>query len=369
MFRCPECGEQADFLVRISSLAALVRNDGFADGLSINVSEKAPADYKWVALHCGRCGHEGPRQDFEGASATGAADPAVPATGRRPVLAELQQALEAFIHTIEATGGCVRLPTNPAIPQEDGMTRWGCCETVPNADRDWIDLADAYLLACRALGCEPTIRATEGDPDGSDPLEKECDLKRETAQEFRRLDRAAGTQPPVAAPTDPLTRPRSSHTHEQDRRLNMSAWYSLSGSIRLRECPEVRAILNQMQDHCGDDLRIDATETGSGELGITIEGCAEFPAGEAIKLDEMIQSLGLYALEAAIFSGVYDYDPCELVVAPPGDAGCTAMSRLRLDQIMPLIDDLSAEDRKRLAEGLHAMHPELDRSSPEILDQ
>ena len=63
--RCSRCGETKDFFVRISSLATLVPSDVKADGLWIDISEKTPADYEWVALHCGRCGHEGPRDDFE----------------------------------------------------------------------------------------------------------------------------------------------------------------------------------------------------------------------------------------------------------------------------------------------------------------
>ena len=63
--RCSRCGERNDFFVRISSLATLIRDANSADGLSIDISEKTPADYEWIALHCGRCGHEGPRQDFE----------------------------------------------------------------------------------------------------------------------------------------------------------------------------------------------------------------------------------------------------------------------------------------------------------------
>jgi hypothetical protein len=81
--RCPRCGERSDLFVRISSLAKLVRDDSSPDGLAIDVSEKTPADYEWVAFHCGRCGHEGPREDFEllpapGATALAADHPADP---------------------------------------------------------------------------------------------------------------------------------------------------------------------------------------------------------------------------------------------------------------------------------------------------
>ena len=51
-----------------------------------------------------------------------------------------RQALQAMVDTISSTGGVVKHP--------DGT--YGC-----EADEDWIDLADAYLLACEALEVEP----------------------------------------------------------------------------------------------------------------------------------------------------------------------------------------------------------------------
>lgn len=51
------------------------------------------------------------------------------------------KALRALIDTIEATGGIVRDPYR-GLP-------------VLVADEDWIDLADAYISACEAMGVEP----------------------------------------------------------------------------------------------------------------------------------------------------------------------------------------------------------------------
>ena len=54
--------------------------------------------------------------------------------------AKIAAALRQFVDTINATGGLV---VNDAG------------ETAPAADEDWIDLAEAYLAACEALGVEP----------------------------------------------------------------------------------------------------------------------------------------------------------------------------------------------------------------------
>jgi hypothetical protein len=144
--RCSRCGERKDFFVRISALATLIRDASSADGLWINLSEKTPADYEWIAFHCGRCGHEGSRQDFEVNPETDQVD-----TGGRPDA--LREALQGFIETIEATGGCVR---------DEGDT------VAPVGDPDWLDLADAYLRACKALGREPQIRGPDGEESGDD---------------------------------------------------------------------------------------------------------------------------------------------------------------------------------------------------------
>ena len=57
----------------------------------------------------------------------------------------MRNALENFIGTVEATGG--------VLLDEEG-------HYVPVADPQWMDLGDAYLLACEALQRQPTIVAT-----------------------------------------------------------------------------------------------------------------------------------------------------------------------------------------------------------------
>ena len=57
-------------------------------------------------------------------------------------------ALVDLIETIEATGGVVMLPN-------------GQC--APIADEDWIDLGEAYMRACEAIGKEPKVQPRDGD--------------------------------------------------------------------------------------------------------------------------------------------------------------------------------------------------------------
>src|SRR5262245_49148980 len=87
--------------------------------------------------------------------------PAAPQTRddlEEPAAATMRSALEAFIGTVEATGGCIRPgPVAVGSPGEE-VVAFEDDRPVPAGDESWPDLADAYLLACRALGREPVIR-------------------------------------------------------------------------------------------------------------------------------------------------------------------------------------------------------------------
>src|SRR5208282_861626 len=131
----------------------------------------------------------------------------------------------------------------------------------------------------------------------------------------------------------------------------MSAWYSLTGTVRVRRSQEVDAIIAEIRSHCGRYFAfdVDLVPVGSETDEFSIEGAGEFAAGGVLKLDSLIQSLGPHALEAAVLTGEYENEPCELVVAPTAEAGSTALSRHRFNQIKPLLNDLTTEDRESLA--------------------
>ena len=78
----------------------------------------------------------------------------------------MRAALEAFIGTIEATGGCVRPGRRTIDVAGQEIVEFEGHLPVPAADEDWPDLADAYILGCQALGREPMVRGpdTEDGP-------------------------------------------------------------------------------------------------------------------------------------------------------------------------------------------------------------
>jgi hypothetical protein len=89
---------------------------------------------------------------------------AAPASGEPPAV-PMRSALEALIRTIEATGGCLRpgrrsinLGGQEIVESESDLP-------VPAGDEEWADLADAYILACLALGREPMILDADVEVD------------------------------------------------------------------------------------------------------------------------------------------------------------------------------------------------------------
>jgi hypothetical protein len=88
-----------------------------------------------------------------------------------PPVVAMRTALEAFIRTIEATGGCVRPGRRTINHQGQEIVEFDSHFPVPSADEDWPDLAESYLQACRALGREPMLRDMDTDEipdDGGD---------------------------------------------------------------------------------------------------------------------------------------------------------------------------------------------------------
>ncbi len=128
----------------------------------------------------------------------------------------------------------------------------------------------------------------------------------------------------------------------------MSARYAISGGVRFRRCPEVQATVAKIREHCDPDFTVSLVPRDAEVDEFSIEGAGEFPLGCVRVLDELLESLGPYALEAAVLTGEYENEPCELVVAPTAEAGVTALSRYRLNQIKPMLQELTAQDRQSL---------------------
>jgi len=86
----------------------------------------------------------------------------------------------------------------------------------------------------------------------------------------------------------------------------LSAWYLLSGSVRLRRCPEVDAILDELRELRGDEFEVATNDAGPAAITLTFRGGSEFTDAGADELDGLLGSLGPHALEPAVFTGEYD---------------------------------------------------------------
>jgi hypothetical protein len=79
-----------------------------------------------------------------------------------------------------------------------------------------------------------------------------------------------------------------------------------SGAVRLRRCPEVDRILDELRDLRGDEFEVATTAAGPGAIDLKFRGGSEFTDDGADELDDMLRSLGPHALEPAVFTGEYD---------------------------------------------------------------
>jgi hypothetical protein len=128
----------------------------------------------------------------------------------------------------------------------------------------------------------------------------------------------------------------------------MSAWYSINGGFPDRRCQEVNAIVAKIRVCCDRDFAVNLVPSGGEVDEFSIEGVGEFAAGGVLALDELLESLGPYSLEAGILSCQYEEDACELVVASSKEAAAIALSHHRLNQIRPMLQELNAQDRESL---------------------
>ena len=134
----------------------------------------------------------------------------------------------------------------------------------------------------------------------------------------------------------------------------MSAWYSITGTFPVRRCPEVDAIAARIRAHCDRDFAVNLVPMDAEVDEFSIEGTGEFAAGGVLVLDELLESLGPYAVEATVLTGEYENEPCELVIAPTAEADAIALSHHRLNQIRPMLHELNAQDRHSLVDLLRS---------------
>lgn len=104
----------------------------------------------------------------------------------------------------------------------------------------------------------------------------------------------------------------------------MSGWYLISGSARLRNAPEVTAILDELRDLRGDEFAVMTTDAGAGAIDLVFRGGSEFTDAGADELDAMLGSLAPHALEPLVFTGEYDGEVRVIPIDPDDGSPATA---------------------------------------------
>ena len=132
----------------------------------------------------------------------------------------------------------------------------------------------------------------------------------------------------------------------------MTDWYSLSGRVLLRQCPEANAMVAQLRDLCQDGLGIITKELSSNQMELTVQGHAELAEATVREIERLLESLGPFAPDAEVFEGQFNHLPREVVVVRPGDDGRVLLSGHRLGQIRDLIADLVPDHRAWLIDLL-----------------
>lgn len=130
----------------------------------------------------------------------------------------------------------------------------------------------------------------------------------------------------------------------------------LTGSVRVRECPEVAAILVRILAYRDVDFDVTLAEPVNGEVELAIDGARELDDDRLIRLEGLLQALGTQAREGAVFRRHHGLDSCDIVVAPTPESGRAALSRVVLEDIRIALNSLVPEDRARLAADLRDLH-------------
>jgi hypothetical protein len=114
----------------------------------------------------------------------------------------------------------------------------------------------------------------------------------------------------------------------------VSAWYELSGSVRLGRCPEVDRIIAELRDIRGEEFEVRVIDIGPDEIELSFRGGSEFTDDGADELDDLLRSLGPHALEPAVLGGEYDGETRLVAVDPtprsfPGPASIPILGTVR----------------------------------------
>jgi len=201
------------------------------------------------------------------------------------------------------------------------------------------------ILACRTLGREPVIHIAEGDPTGPSrrmsPTGRATRRSRTTA---RGICGFSATVPACPHRPDRFSPPTGLEAELE--RLVLAV-----RSIRVRKCPEAGRIFRKLRARHDPNFKRRGRGTRQWRAGGSPCAAATSSLPASRRQTCSLQSLAPYALEAAVSTALTTTSRSRSSW-PAREAGRVAMSRLRLDQIEPLLEELVPGDRVKLIEKL-----------------
>jgi hypothetical protein len=86
----------------------------------------------------------------------------------------------------------------------------------------------------------------------------------------------------------------------------------MNGTIRVRRCREVAAVVAKIQSQCDHNFTVALAAEDDEMDQLSIEGAGEFAAGGVLILDELLLSLGPHALEG-------EFTPTRCIALPASE--------------------------------------------------
>lgn len=134
----------------------------------------------------------------------------------------------------------------------------------------------------------------------------------------------------------------------------MSVWYALSGSVQVKNDPEVEKIVDAYND-MNAEMNAEIIETDDPEIVVVeFSGGAFMNHATTSEIDAAAQRLGPYATGPQFLDWDHENEPGRLYIGPP-DQEDTAKSFDTLEEINGLLAYLTASDRAKLIATLQAI--------------
>lgn len=126
----------------------------------------------------------------------------------------------------------------------------------------------------------------------------------------------------------------------------MGVFYEMSGSVEVKECPEVDSIIERFNEEGGPDLYIEKLEgIPEGQSTIQFVGGVYCSCLTIETLDDIVRELGEFVVKPGFINYEFDGERGKLYIGKEGDEEELVSADAR-DEIQNLIESLTTKDRE-----------------------